>query len=238
MAHENTPVAGGAANSGQCPASASKSKPIISVAPTPFHKQNFSVSPGAAIRQRTSSCKANPCPICGRTKDGDCRWNDDWIACHSGSSANNLKPGQTIEADGQTWYLSRTGGGHSGMAHVYRPHRPGQSQKGRRGSAASTKVLAEVVACRQFHAALRPRVHAALRLPHWEYCSPAELRLVVDSFNAAQELIHHLKRARRIDPALMQLLPVALHWIKALGYQLVDLRHFQRRQLGMGEGWR
>ena len=80
--------------------------------------------------------------------------------------------------------------------------------------------------------------HAALRLPDWDYCTPAELRLVVDSFNAAQELIHHLKRARRIDPALMQLLPVALHWIKALGYQLVDLRHFQRRQLGMGEGWR
>ena len=237
MAHENTPVAGGAANSGQCPASASKSKPIISVAPTPFHKQNFSVSPGAAIRQRTSSCKATPCPICGRTKDGDCRWGDDWIACHSGAAANNLKPGQTIEADGQTWYLSRTGGGHSGMAHVYRPHRPGQFQKGRGGSATSTKALAEVIACRQFHAALRPRVHAALRLPHWEYCNLAELRLVADSFNDAQQLIHHLKRARRVDPALVRLLPIALHWIKALVYQLSDLRHFQRRQLGMGEGW-
>ncbi len=89
----------------------------------------------------------------------------------------------------------------------------------------------------QFYAALRPRVHAVLRLPHWEYCSPAELRLVSDSFNAVQQLIHHLKRARRIDPALVRLLPIALHWLKALGYQLADLRHFQRQHLSMGEGW-
>jgi hypothetical protein len=194
--------------------------------------------PSSTTRRLVCSGKGNPCPVCGRTKDGDCRWGDGWIACHSGAAANHLKPGQTIEADGQTWYLSRTGGGHSGMAHVYRPHRPGQFQKGRRGSAASTKVLADVVACRQFYAALRPRVHAVMRLPHWEYCSPAELHLVADSFNAAQQLIHHLKRARRIDPALVRLLPIALRWLKALGYHLTDLNRFQREQLGMQKGWR
>ena len=200
-------------------------------------QRNGHLRPNSTTRRLACSGKGNPCPICGRTKDGDCRWGDGWIACHSGAAANNLMRGQTIEADGQTWYLSRTGGGHSGMAHVYRLHRPGQFQKGRRGSAASTKVLADVVACRQFYAALRPRVHAALRLPHWECCSPAELRLVADSFNAAQQLIHHLKRARRIDPALLRLLPIALHWLKALGYQLADLNHFQHQQLGMQKGW-
>jgi len=235
MAYKKPPAAGGAAGAGTESASARSSRSTVSVAP--HLQRGSSVSTRPASRQRTSSCKANPCPICGRTKDGDCRWGDDWIACHSGAAANNLKPGQTIEADGQAWYLSRTGGGHSGMAHVYRPHRPGQFQKGRGGSAASTKALAEVLACREFHAALRPRVHAALRLPHWEYCTPAELRLVADSFNDAQQLIHHLKRARRVDPALVRLLPIALHWIKSLGYQLGDLRHFQRQQLGMGEGW-
>ena len=234
MAHKKTPAAVGAAGAGKDSASAKSSELTVSAAP---RIQRGSSATRPTSRQRITSCKANPCPICGRTKDGDCRWGDDWIACHSGAAANNLKPGQTIEADGQTWYLSRTGGGHSGMAHVYRPHRPGQFQKGRGGSATSTKALAEVIACRQFHAALRPRVHAALRLPHWEYCTPAELRLVTDSFNAAQQLIHDLKRARRIDPALVRLLPTALRWLKALGYHLNDLNRFQRQQLGMQKGW-
>ena len=235
MAHKKTPAAVAAAGARSESASARNSKSTVSV--TPHLQWGSSASFRPAARQRITSSKANPCPICGRTKDGDCRWGDDWIACHSGAAANNLKPGQTIEADGQTWYLSRTGGGHSGMAHVYRPHRPGQFQKGRSGSAATTKALAEVLACRQFHAALRPRVHAALRLPHWEYCTPAELRMVTDSFNAAQQLIHHLKRARRADPALVRLLPTALRWLKALGYHLNDLNRFQRQQLGMQKGW-
>lgn len=234
MVHKKPPAAVGAAGAGTESASAKSYQSTVSAAP---RIQRGSSATRPTSRQRITSCKANPCPICGRTKDGDCRWGDDWIACHSGAAANNLKPGQTIEADGQTWYLSRTGGGHSGMAHVYRPHRPGQFQKGRSGSAASTKALAEVLACREFHAALRPRVHAALRLPHWEYCTPAELRLVTDSFNAAQQLIHDLKRARRIDPALVRLLPTALRWLKALGYHLNDLNRFQRQQLGMQKGW-
>ena len=237
MAHKKTPAAGGAANSGQYPASASNSKPILSVAPTPFHKQNCSVSPGAAIRQRTSSCKATPCPICGRTKDGDCRWGDDWIACHSGAAANNLKPGQTIEADGQTWYLSRTGGGHSGMAHVYRPHRPGQPQR-HHCSKRDTDELALVATCYRLCALLRLRVHAALRLPHWEYCTPAELSLVPATYISIQQLIHRLQRARRSDPALGDRLPGARRWLKTMGYQLADLQRFQRQHLGMEEGWR
>jgi hypothetical protein len=238
--YKKPPAAVGAASTGKKVCGASNQKAILIAAPplpTGGRLQSVQRAGRSGTGSISHSSKASPCPICARTKDGDCRWGDSWIACHSGAAANHLQIGETIEANGQTWYLSRTGGGHSGMAHVYRLHRPGQFQKGRRGSAASTKVLASVVACRQFYAALRPRVHAALRLPHWEYCSPAELRLVADSFNAAQQLIHHLKRARRIDPALVRLLPIALHWLKALGYQLTDLRHFQCQQLSMEEGW-
>lgn len=184
------------------------------------------------------SSKHTPCPICSRNKDGDCRWCDEWIACHTGAAANNLQPGQTIEAEGQTWYLSRIGGGHSGMAHVYRPHRPGQLQKARRRSQADPDLLAKVRASRRFYAAMRPRVHAALRLPLWEHCTAVEMRLVADTFDAAQQLIHHLHQARRIDPSLTHLLPIARHWLKALSYQLTDLKQFRRHQLGMQEGWR
>lgn len=182
------------------------------------------------------SSRANPCPICGRTKDGDCRWGAEWIACHKGVLANDLRPGQTIEALGQTWYLSRINGGHSGTAHIYRPHRPGQ-QWLQHTSQGNTETLVMVVTCRRFYALLQPRVHAALRLPLWEHCSPVELRLVVDTYTSIQELIHRLQQARRTDPTLARPLPIARHWLKAMGYQLADLRQFQRQQLGMQEGW-
>jgi hypothetical protein len=185
------------------------------------------------------SSRHTPCPICCRQKDGDCRWSDTWIACHSGAAVNDLLPSQTIEAGGQTWYLSRTGGGHSGMAHIYRPHRPhhGQGQL-RRGAKTNAKAKTLAAVTRRYYTALRPRVHAALRLPIWEHCNLLELQLVADTFAACQQLIHHLQQARRNDPALAQLLPIARHWIKAVGYQLADLQRFQRQQLGMQEGWR
>jgi hypothetical protein len=33
--------------------------------------------------QYQHSGQGNPCPICGRTKDGDCRWNDEVVLCHT-----------------------------------------------------------------------------------------------------------------------------------------------------------
>ncbi len=29
------------------------------------------------------SGRYNPCPICGRTKDQDCHWNDEVVFCHT-----------------------------------------------------------------------------------------------------------------------------------------------------------
>ena len=182
------------------------------------------------------SSKRNPCPICSRTKDGDCRWGDDWIACHSGAAANDLRPSQTIEAQGQTWYLSRINGGHSGSGHIYRPHRPGQRQRQHR-SKRNTDTLALVATCRRFYALLRLRVHAALRLPLWEHCSTDELALIPKTYNDIQQLIHRLQQARRNDSTLARLLPIARRWLKAMGYQLADLQRFQCQHLGMEEGW-
>lgn len=183
------------------------------------------------------SCKQNPCPICSRTKDGDCRWGAEWIACHTGAAANHLCPGQTIEALGQTWYLSRTNGGHSGTAHIYRPHRPGQLQR-QLSSKRNAETLAMVATCRSFYALLRPRVHAAQRLPLWELCSPVEMHLVANVYSGIQQLIHRLQQTRRSDPTLARLLPIARHWLKAMGYQLADLQRFQHQQMGMERGWR
>lgn len=181
------------------------------------------------------SSRHRPCPICGRVKDGDCRWGDSWISCHTGAAATDLSPSQTITIGGVTWYLSRTGGGHSGCSHIYRLDRPlpGRCSRQQRREDLSLAVLVR----RQF-SLLRPRVHASLRLRLWELCAPVELRLVHDTLASSQELMRYLQQARRADPSLCHHLPALRHWIKALKYQQADLLRFERHILGMQEGWR
>jgi hypothetical protein len=59
------------------------------------------------------SGKQNPCPICGREKDGDCRTSGDGleVLCHYGKThrpPEGLKPGDPIQgADGQTWGFTK-----------------------------------------------------------------------------------------------------------------------------------
>ena len=71
------------------------------------------------------SGRNNPCPVCGRVKDADCRWSDDVIFCHQGSSHGpdpSLVIGNTIDIDGIKWALVKTGSGYDNQAHVFRPH--------------------------------------------------------------------------------------------------------------------
>jgi hypothetical protein len=55
----------------------------------------------------TSSSRKNPCPICGRTKDGDCRINDDEVNCHRGATHHppeGVESGNVVKGlDGQNW---------------------------------------------------------------------------------------------------------------------------------------
>ena len=58
-----------------------------------------------------ASGKGNPCPICGRTKDSDCRIGAEIVLCHHGSSHHppkGLKPGDThLGGDGQQWAYTK-----------------------------------------------------------------------------------------------------------------------------------
>ena len=61
------------------------------------------------------SSKANPCPCCGRTKDTDCRFDDEVILCHNGSTSgppSHLRIGDTITIQGRPWALVKTDAGY------------------------------------------------------------------------------------------------------------------------------
>ena len=74
-----------------------------------------------------ASKRNNPCPVCGRNKDSDCRWDDDVILCHNGSNfapPEYLKIGDKLTIDGIVWALVKTNSGHTGHCHVFKLHRP------------------------------------------------------------------------------------------------------------------
>jgi len=67
----------------------------------------------------TYSSSQHPCPVCGRTKDSDCRWNE---VCHCRTYAKTrLRRGEVIRGhDGQDWaYLGDSDGGRWAL---FKPH--------------------------------------------------------------------------------------------------------------------
>jgi hypothetical protein len=84
-------------------------------------------------QQLTSSSKRNPCPICGRTKDDDCRISADLVQCCYGathSPPTGLKPGEVITgADGQQWAYTGDASGLRDRA-VFTPHKPRDTTAG------------------------------------------------------------------------------------------------------------
>jgi hypothetical protein len=81
----------------------------------------------------TASGRNNPCPVCQRVKDGDCRISTELVLCH-----NNVdhRTGETvIGADGQKWaFLGVASDGRCGQFRVDRPNpskpvRPGNRRE-------------------------------------------------------------------------------------------------------------
>ena len=84
------------------------------------------VSLGKASGGFKASGKGNPCPICGRSKDSDCRIGAEIVLCHHGSSHHppeGLKPGDThIGGDGQQWaYTKDTSDGRAATYVIHQP---------------------------------------------------------------------------------------------------------------------
>ena len=74
----------------------------------------------------TTSGRGKECPICGRSKDADCKFSDEMAFCHHGSSLappSNLNPGDVITGhDGRQWAFSCIGEGVSGASSTFLLH--------------------------------------------------------------------------------------------------------------------
>jgi len=81
-------------------------------------------------RRWFASGKRNPCPVCGRTKDGDCRTSGDGLEaiCHH---PKELRRGDVVKGhgDGNAWaFTGNTSDGRAGHFTVHKP-RQGQPQQ-------------------------------------------------------------------------------------------------------------
>lgn len=73
----------------------------------------------------TPSSEAKPCPICSRTKDGDCRISPELLICAYGnthSPPSGIRPGDVIERNGQAW--AYTGDTKDGRGAIFTPDKP------------------------------------------------------------------------------------------------------------------
>lgn len=178
-----------------------------------------------------SSGNSNPCPVCFRTKDRDCRFNDEVVLCHSGSQ---LKPGDCLEIEGKDWALIRTDGGHSGQAAVFKPHRERHKPRPTQSTSASFSSKAQWTdLIQQFYAAF----DAAWNVPDFYFSEPQELK---DSFAAIEKahqysasLAPFLNTIWRDHPDLKQLHQLRIEEAKKIIASMdADARNFQTYELG------
>ena len=71
-----------------------------------------------------ASAKNNPCPICGRVRDGDCRTSGDGMSAICHHPKTDLKPGQVVEGLGDQMRWAFTGNTKDQRAGHFTVHKP------------------------------------------------------------------------------------------------------------------
>ena len=184
-----------------------------------------------------ASGRNTPCPVCGRTKDADCRWSDSTILCHTGT---DLRPSDTLTIAGQKWAFIRSNGGHSGRAAVFKPHRERSRGEHHQTPNTAQELLsrqtkrhqwAEVLA--QFFAAF----DAAWNVPDFYTATPQQLAAAFSTIDDAQTkaaaLTPHLQSIWRDCPDLKQLHKLRVeHCLKTIAHIAEDARQFKQNDLG------
>ena len=190
------------------------------------------------------SSRQQPCPCCGRNVNGNCRWSDDLILCYQGdrfAPPSDLQIGDTITIDGESWALLRRDGGFSGMAAVFRPHKPRQPgekdysrrpRPNRKLLSLQAKRSQWADAIEQFHDAFQ----LAWNIPDFYEATPDQLKAAEEVINDAQArgaaLRPHLRQIWREHPDLDQLHRLRIDsQLKSLAYIAEHFRYFQINEL-------
>ena len=186
-----------------------------------------------------ASGRNNPCPVCSRVKDADCRWNDTTILCHSGT---DLRPGQTITIDGQVWAFIHHNGGFSGSAAVFKPHRERDKGAGfSRTPNTAQELLSLQTKRHQWSDVLNQFFDAfniAWESPDFYNATPEQLHsafaAISDAQNKAAALAPHLQSIWRDHHDLKQLHRLRINdCLKSIAYMAEDARRFQELDLGI-----
>ncbi len=186
-----------------------------------------------------SSGHNQPCPVCSRVKDADCRFNDEVVLCHTGT---DLRPGDTITISGAQWAFIHHNGGFSGSAAVFKPHREKELPRGQRLQTPNTaQQLLSMQTRRHQWASAIEEFHTAFQLawdiPDLYEASPEQLQsasaAVSDAQSCAAALRPHLPHIWRDHKDLEQLHRQRVESnLKTLSYIAEDLRQFQQNELG------
>ena len=186
-----------------------------------------------------SSGRNNPCPVCNRTKDTDCRWNDEVILCHSGT---DLTPGDTLHINGAEWAFIHHKGGFSGIAAVFKPHRELErsTRYGRTPNTAQELLSRQTKRSQwadildQFHTAF----DNAWNAPDFYTATPEQLHsafdVITDAQTKAAELRPYLQSIWRNHEDLAQLHRLRVEaQLKSIAHMAEDVRQFQELELGI-----
>ena len=189
-----------------------------------------------------ASKRGSPCLVCGREKDGDCRWNTDVVLCHQGSThapPQNLRIGDTIDLGGKPWALVAVAAGFDGQAHVFRPHKGRPKHRNlswvdRKEAAfdASVNSACAKYAAEQFFAIAQ----RALDVLEFESAHPDELKeslaLIYESERQGIFAQKELQTLCREDKDLKPFLDQVNSTLKQIVYQRKDADSFRKNHLG------
>ena len=175
------------------------------------------------------SSRRNPCPVCGRNADGDCRFSKDLTLCHQGTRfgpPQHLRPGDVINVNGVRWALIRSNAGFDGAAHEFRPDRGDLRPKmpcrqRRKQHRQASRLLHEVM----------HDIDAALAVRDFMHSTPDELRASFDLINGATSKAEALLSAIHGHTNHEQFLLLE-EAMRLLSYQRHDADHFRHHYLG------
>ena len=187
------------------------------------------------------SRRGDPCPVCDRQKDNDCRWTNESIFCHLGSShrpPTHLKLGDTLEIKGDKWALVSLSAGYDKNAFLFKPHREiipistNWEDLERQEFDLSVRI-----GCCEFYAGeFIELAQKALDVLEFETAGPDELKnsfkFIYSAESKGLELIKELQELAPREARLKTYLSIVKDLNKQLLYQRKDADQFRKNYLG------